>query len=395
MTQNNSFYVAAQNSYQTTRNEAIALNTVKSYMSLLDQVPESDTDVKNYLRAQLQSILETPSISDNMTADQLAEYDQGTFTTDQINTMYTGVYQSPALLSFQASWNAGVTTYVSIDEFTSHRRPTWFSVGTTGPYAELGGEMRSVWMDDTLSSSVSLLNQLAVYDFSRSFLGAQGGGLFNSKHVYESHVYTSVEIETMMWQLTQWEANADLTAAFNGSAGTDDAYLYLSSMFNSYKSQLTRQQAVNPEAGAWSILLGKFKLAADNPSLAFTAVREYDGIVGNTVDAVGVLQANSNQLAFYQALYLQNPNRWKGTPTEALEAIGLNPSLTTGELTDGIDVGHGVTGATEWDDDQLQFYQTYLAAQTQPGAVDGVAPDTVTDGVAPDAVTTDGVQDGT
>jgi hypothetical protein len=190
----------------------------------------------------------------------------------------------------------------------------------------------------------------------------------------------------MVWQLTQWEANTDLTGAFNNSASVDDAYLYLSAMFNSYKSQLTRQQAVNPEAGAYSILLGKFKLAMDNPSLAFTAVRQYDPIIGNTVDSVGILQANSNQLAFYQALYLQNPNRWKGTPVSVLESIGLNTDLTTGELADGIDVGHGVTGATEWSDDQQQFYQTYLAAQTQPGAVDGVAEDTTdtTDGVTGD-----------
>ena len=83
---------------------------------------------------------------------------------------------------------------------------------------------------------------------------------------------------------------------------------------------------------------------------------------------------------------LIDPNRWKGTPTEALHAVGINDELTNGELAEG-DVGDNVVNGGEWSDDQLQFYQTYLAAQTQPGAVDGVAADTTTttDGVAGDS----------
>ena len=379
----NPYYTSALQAYDQAQGETLATTQLTSYQSLMAQVPPGNPQVLQYLRAQLNSIAASSGITQYLSADEIASYTMGfTYTEEEANNLFSQVYNNSAYLAFQSAWNAGVNISIPYEDFVSNLRPPWFSMPSTGPWDAFynvftGSPVNTI---QNLGTTLSLINAVGTVDYTRSWLGAQGYGFFDSKHNYESHTFTQDEITAiqtwvfkalpnMSLQLfpitsNDWMTNIFTTAGETANSPYTEAFLYAQLMMNTYQTEYTRMFVTNPEEAALQTVMSKLKQAQQSPDLRFTAVREYDPIVGNTVNAVGTMQANSHLLSFYQALYLQDNTRWQGTPTEVLNAIGINPNLTNGQLPDGEDVGSNVVNGGTVIQSEMEQYQQQLATET-------------------------------
>jgi hypothetical protein len=334
---------------QTVRSNSI----VTSYQNLLRNIPEGPT--RDLLLYQLQNLKNTlPGLSPDH------QNVVSTLTADEAASLYNQVFANDEYISFRATWDSATTVYTPLSEFTSGAVPSWFSVGLNSAYLEYADAIPNEIENVNLQENVNLIQQLGTYDFTMSELGLNGTGIFNPDHTYQTYEFNN--IQQVYSDMQSWEGSEDYASEFANYRFNGFDGLLLNNMFGTYRQQLQVENVAQTSQGAYQVLLNKIALAIQHPELHFHIMNEKDES-GNSVSTVGVMQLNSNQLAHQQALYEANNDIYKGYPVAALVALGLNPSLADGALTDpNEDVGSNVPGGQSFSDNQVQQYAEVHAA---------------------------------
>ena len=354
-------YTAALGDYQSSQLKLIAKATVNSYETLLSEIDPSETDTIKYLQYQLQ-LLRTANKS-MLPADMQA---QTTYITGvEATTSFDAIYNKPTYLSFQAAWQAGTDVQYQLDEFTSGADdiahiPSWFSVGDDSVYSTYANSIPNQLKNAALEQSVNLVQQLGVFDYTHGVLGSLGNGVFNPTHTYESREFD--DLNTVVLELMSWTEDTNFEAQFaNYRLESADGVL-LNNMYTTYKDQLILEGVADPEIGAYNVLLNKVKLADSQPTIPFTIVDEKDS-TGNSVRTVGVMTANRYEIAHVQALYNNDNTIFNGTPEAVLNALGYNPNLANGQLSEGEDVGGSGRYSAPVNAELVQQYATTIESR--------------------------------
>jgi len=192
-------------------------------------------------------------------------------------------------------------------------------------------------------------------------LGVDGNKLFSANNSYTK--YTFQDIQKLYDDMITWndETEISIEDLINPYRLTGQDGSLLQNMYTTYKDQLIIEGVSSPNRGAYNILLNKIKLALAHPELSFNILNVKDE-TGNSLTTVGLTQLNSNQLAHAQALYNKNNDTYIDYPPEILEALGLNPNLSNGTLTNNENVGSNVVGGQEFTDDQVDGYANIIDA---------------------------------
>ena len=258
-----------------------------------------------------------------------------------------------------SAWSAGTQTYTSLDEFTAGDIPSWFSVGNQSVYTTYADKIPNEIENQVLQQTLTLTQQLGIYDFTMDTLGADGNKMFNDDYDYDKLNFQ--DLQKVYNDMLQWqgvgEGAIDLYINPYRLTGADGAILQ--NLYTTYLNQNIVEKVSLPKLGAYNVLLNKIRLALNHPELAFNILNVKDE-TGNTISTIATTQFNSNQLAHAQALYNKNNLTYKDYPPEVLEALGLNPNLTDGALQDGENVGSNVSGGQYFSDNQVAHYSTIV-----------------------------------
>jgi hypothetical protein len=360
LTSNNQYYDAALVDYQNTYLNYQADNIVNSYDNLLKQIPPGDTDTKNYLEYQLELLKENPQYLEHLSLDKLTK--TSNLTSQEAEALYDQIYNTPAYLSFMASWTAGTQTYTSLDEFTSGNIPSWFSVGNQSVYTSYADKIPNEIENQQLQQTLTLTQQLGIYDFTMDTLGVDGNKMFNADYDYDIRNFEDLQKVYNDMQDAQQYGEGNIEMMFmNWYRLTGPDGILLQNLYFTYKNQNIVEKVASPKMGAFYVLENKIKLALEHPEFAFNVLNVKDE-TGNTIAAVATTQLNSNQLAHAQALYNKNNETYKDYPPEVLQALGLNPNLSNGALQNGEDVGSNVVGGQYFTQDQVAHYGAIVDA---------------------------------
>ena len=270
----------------------------------------------------------------------------------EAETLYDEIYNSPSYLSFISSWEAGTSTYTSLEEFTSGGIPSWFSVGADSVYSSYDNKIPDEIVNDALASTLTLTQQLGIYDYTMDTLGVDGGKSFNKNHTFTK--YNLENIQKVYTDLLAMKGTTDIDSLIDPYRLTGQDGMLIQNLYHTYKDQMTVENVAMPQNGALNVIINKLKLAIN-------ILNEKDE-TGNSISTVATTQLNSNQLAHAQALYNKNNNAYLEVPTEILETLGLNPNLTNGTLTDGESVVSNVVGGQTFTDDQVNGYAEIIDA---------------------------------
>ena len=356
---NNQYYDEALTNYQSSYLTFKADSVVNSYEKLLQQVPQTDTDTKNYLEYQLELLKENPDYLYHLSTEKLDK--TSNLTTQEASDIYDKIYNTPAYLSFMASWSSGTSVYTPLSEFTSGDIPSWFSVGDQSIYTSYKDKLPNEIENENLQKTLTLTQQLGVYDFTMDTLGADGNKMFNNDYTYQK--YNFQDIQKVYNDMLGWNnlGEGDLEQSIDDYRLTGQDGMLLQNMYHTYKDQNIIEKVSSPNSGSYNVLLNKIKLALNHPELPFNILNMKDE-TGNSISTTAVTQMNSHQLAHAQALYNKNNDLYVDYPPEILEALGLNPNLSNGTLTNNENVNSNVVGGQTFTDDEVSHYATIIDA---------------------------------
>ena len=364
----NPYYQEALITYSTNMATFQADAVVQSYRNLLQNVPAENTQVRDYLLYQLQ-------ILKGQYEGDLSDQYKGSIssmTDEEGAELYNAIFTNTDYISFQATWSSGTSVYTPLISFTSGDVPSWFSVGPNSAFLEYADNIPGEIENENLQNTLNLVQQLGVYDFTASVLGVGGKTSFNEDHVYTVQHFS--DLEQVHADMLAWEGG-DYDSLFGDYRLTGDDGNLLNNLYTTYRGQLVVEKVALAQEGAYNVLLSKIELALLHPELSFNALNEKDE-TGNSVSTVATMQLNGTQLAHQQALYNANPNIYLDYPPEVLQALGVNPNLSQGELQGAEDVGSNVAGGQAYTDDQVATFETLNEAVENNETPDAVGNET-------------------
>ncbi len=327
LTDNNSFYTQEYAQVQQEVATATANAQVASYKKLISTIPDDQTKVKQYFLYQLDQLQQDPAIASDLTGLNKM---RAPFVPplNLVQQDYLDILTNPYYFSINAAWNAQTDHFTNIDDFNDdniNSLPSWFSLDPTD---DNNFEISTI-ENAKLAEEATLQEQLGLYDYNLSTLGADGGKVFQDSYTYHTDTLTNI--------------GYDLQKLKGGS----DWYLWLLNspdqknllrLYQSYYKQYQLEGVDDASDSAYQTIVNQLQLAVDNGD-DYRIYTEHapDGTLVTAASAMGAL--NSSQLAYYQALYNQDHTRYMGYNDAALLALGLNTHLANGELFPGETVG--------------------------------------------------------